>query len=188
LAGLLWLWSRKGQRELRRAALLVSLGVAIVVAPGVISQHERSGDWLPLSANGGMNLWVGNNRAAAGAYMSASFVGSYQPTGHEYTVVVERIAYLEEARRRTEDAGLGLAEASAFWRDLAFQEIMSDPPRWLGLELRKLTLFCNRFESHTNVSDEFLAHFSGERAASRRVLVCCDRSAAPRLLDLFRER
>ncbi len=159
-AAVLGLWSRKGQRELGRAALFLAAGAALVIAPGVLSQHERSGDWLPLSANGGMNLWVGNNRTATGAYTSANFVGSYQATGHEYTVVVERNAYLEEARRRTQDVDLGVADASAFWRGLAFDEILSDPPRWLGLELEKLTLFCNRFESHTNVSTEFLARFS----------------------------
>ncbi|MET0794309.1 MAG: hypothetical protein ABW061_22495, partial [Polyangiaceae bacterium] len=68
--------------------------------------------------------------------------------------------YLEEARRRAGDAELGLADSSAFWRDQALAEIASDPVRWLGLEFTKLTLFWNRFESHSNVSQEFLAHFS----------------------------
>ncbi len=161
LVGALWLWSRQGRRELGRAALLVAAGVAIVVAPGVLSQYQRSGDWLPLSANGGMNLWVGNNRAATGEYMSTSFVDAYRATGHEYTVEVVRNAYLEEARRRSEDAELSIADASAFWRDSAFDEILSDPVHWIGLELRKLMLFCNRFESHANVSERFLAQFSG---------------------------
>ena len=160
-AGVLWFWSRKGRRELARAAWLSILGIAIVVAPGVLSQHERSGDWLPLSANAGMNLWVGNQPAATGEYVSTSFVDSYRATGHEYTVEVVRNAYLEEARRRSGDPQLGIAEASAFWRDSALDEIVSDPLHWFGLELRKLMLFCNRYESHANVSEQFLARFSG---------------------------
>ncbi|HEY1535828.1 MAG TPA: hypothetical protein VGF76_17530, partial [Polyangiaceae bacterium] len=122
--------------------------------------HSLSGDWLPLSANGGMNLWVGNNRDADGTYATASFIDTYRATGHPHTVVVERNAYLEEARRLARDPELSLAQASSFWRQRAEAEISEDPLRWLGLELKKLVWFWNRYESRTNVSQAFLENFS----------------------------
>ena len=160
LAGVLLLWSRAGQRELRPAAGALALGVALVVAPHVLSQHASSGDWLPVSANGGMNFWVGNNRDADGTYAAASFQNRDPFAGHEYTVVVERNAYLAEARRRLAAPQLSLAEASTFWRQKAGAEISADPLRWLGLEWRKLLWFWNRYEVRSNVSLAFLENFS----------------------------
>jgi Dolichyl-phosphate-mannose-protein mannosyltransferase len=139
---------------------LLLLGIAVVITPRIVEQHELSGDWIPLSANGGMNLWVGNSHDADGTYVQASFIARYQAVDHPHTVVVERNAYLDEARRESGDAELSLADASAFWRDRALDEISEDPLRWAGLELKKLLWFCNRHESRTNVSEAFLARFS----------------------------
>ena len=159
LAGVLLIWGRT-QRQLRAAALALTLGVVLVITPRIFAQHAATGDWIPLSANGGMNLWVGNNRDANGSYGTAPFVDAYRAQGHEYTVVVERNAYLDEARRLSGDSSLGIAQSSAFWRNRAQDEVSADPPRWLGLELKKLTWFWNRYESRTNVSQSFLEHFS----------------------------
>jgi 4-amino-4-deoxy-L-arabinose transferase-like glycosyltransferase len=157
---LLLLRSRSGQPELRTTALAFSLAVTLVVAPRIAAQHASSGDWLPLSANGGMNLWIGNGPDADGTYVTASFIDAYPATGHPHTVVVERNAYLGEARRLSENPELGLAQASAFWRQRAVAEIAQEPLRALGLELKKLFWFWNRYESRTNVSLAFLEHFS----------------------------
>jgi 4-amino-4-deoxy-L-arabinose transferase-like glycosyltransferase len=48
------------------AALCASV-CAAVVSCATLSNHSRSGEWLLISANGGINLWLGNNADVDGA-------------------------------------------------------------------------------------------------------------------------
>jgi 4-amino-4-deoxy-L-arabinose transferase-like glycosyltransferase len=44
-----------------RRPLVCALAAALVVAPVTIHNRVRSGEWILISANGGVNLWIGNN-------------------------------------------------------------------------------------------------------------------------------
>jgi 4-amino-4-deoxy-L-arabinose transferase-like glycosyltransferase len=52
-------WLAAGGRLRRVAASLAA--AALVVAPATLYNRARSGEWIPISANGGVNLWLGNN-------------------------------------------------------------------------------------------------------------------------------
>lgn len=140
------------RRRLAAASWLVAAATALPLS--VIAYHgvvHRA--WVPVSAGGGMNFWVGNNANAEGVYYGAGFAETQSPDEEER-------AFLEEARRRTGDAALTLTGSSGYWFRQGLREIGENPWRWLGLELKKLALFWNRYETKTNLSLEFVQDFS----------------------------
>lgn len=126
--GAVW-FGASARASAKRIRLMLALGLAAscCVLPVVLVEHERSTEWTPLSANGGMNFRIGNHRGASGTYDDAPFVGSSKGGDYRHTIVVERDKFLAEARRRSGDARLTLARASEFWRNEAWQEIQADP-------------------------------------------------------------
>ena len=70
---------RDGDRRARRlAALLFVAGAAAVPLPIVLFNGAAHGEWVPVSANGGMNFWAGNNQDAQGIYYTAPFLPGRQ--------------------------------------------------------------------------------------------------------------
>jgi 4-amino-4-deoxy-L-arabinose transferase-like glycosyltransferase len=143
------LWRSSGRRA---AAWLLASALALPAAVVVVS-GLKYGAWVPVSANGGMNLWVGNHRGAVGIYQAAEFLKTQRASGEE-------AGFLDEARRRTSAPDLDLVGADRYWRGEALHEIGADPLRWTGLEIRKLALFWSPIEWKTNVSMRFVERFS----------------------------
>jgi 4-amino-4-deoxy-L-arabinose transferase-like glycosyltransferase len=52
-------WALSAKRSLR--PLLCAAAAVAVIAPVTLENHARSGEWILISANGGVNLWIGNN-------------------------------------------------------------------------------------------------------------------------------
>jgi tetratricopeptide (TPR) repeat protein len=148
-------WMRDEETPKRPTASAALLLASALLPPAAVTAIHgiRSGAWVPLTANAGMNFWVGNNRGAAGIYYVADFLGD---RGTE----AEPAAYLAEARHRSGDRTLSLAASSRFWFREGLHEIRLDPGRWLGLEMRKLLLFWNGAEVKTNVSLGFVTGLS----------------------------
>jgi len=48
-----------------RLGILVATGLVLAIAPVTIRNLVRSGQWVPISTNGGINLYIGNNPDAA---------------------------------------------------------------------------------------------------------------------------
>lgn len=141
---------RAGDRRARRlAALLFVAGAAVVPLPIVLINGATHGEWVPVSANGGMNFWVGNNQEAQGIYYTAPFLPGVNPDG-------EMRSYLDEARRRTGNPSLTLAGSSSFWLREGLRDVGAHFARWLRIEGRKFVLFWNAFEVNTNVGFAFV--------------------------------
>ena len=140
------------------SALLLS--VMICVAPIIVRQRLESGGWVPLTANGGMNLWIGNHHGATGGYTSAPFLGSSKGGDFRHALLVERDRFSTEAARRSKQASLSLAEADAFWWRETGRFIASSPREWLPILILKCRLFVNDYELRTNASFDFMALIS----------------------------
>lgn len=134
------------------AALLLASALAGPVTVGA-AVGFRAGTFVPLTANGGMNFWVGNNGDAQGVYYVAPFL-------RNGGAAAESDAYLHEARRRTGDPALTLAGSSRFWLREGWRAIVSAPGRWLRLEGRKIALFATAAEPQTNLSLAVVSAFS----------------------------
>jgi 4-amino-4-deoxy-L-arabinose transferase-like glycosyltransferase len=138
----------------RARSALVLLAASLALPLAVVLQNGIArGEWAPVSANGGMNFWIGNSADAEGIYRADDFVSSQTAPG-------EQRAFLTEARRRTGSYSMTISDASAFWLREGLREIRESPRRWLRIEGRKAALFWNAYEAKTNVGMEFLSEFS----------------------------
>lgn len=104
----LWRGARWGP-VLARTALMVVV-VAALIAPWTMRNYRVFGQWVPVAANSGANLWMGNNPDS---------VGEYMPVPRE----------LKSLDRATQDAIL---------RARALEWIGSEPGTALALVVRKL--------------------------------------------------
>jgi 4-amino-4-deoxy-L-arabinose transferase-like glycosyltransferase len=154
---LMMLGPRRSSGLVLRARLVpaVVLLVAAVVFPLPVTFYNgfAHGEWAPVSANGGMNFWSGNHREASGLYGGTGLVESQNAEE-------ERRVFLAEARRRTGNPDLSLADSSWFWVQEGVKEIRAAPGRWVGLEGRKFAMYWSRHEAKTNVSRAFIEDFS----------------------------
>ncbi len=136
LAGLVGLVGafRGGTAEQRArllpAALLLLAGLAAGIAPGLISNLQRSDQPVLVSANGGVNFWFGNNAEAR---------GTFHAPGPEWGNIAEqRDVSVGLAARALNDPGLDERGASGWWVGQGLGWIRSEPVgalRLLGLKL-----------------------------------------------------
>lgn len=147
---LLVLWTalllRGGRRAFVSAAVLVVAAI-LVVAPVTIRNARQTGEFIPVTANGGMALWAGNWEGAMGIYAQPPFLQNPVPDreAEDYR--------LEASRRAGQD--LTLAESSRFWTAETRRRWAAEPGAMLRLAARKVRLFFHATESQTNLSYYF---------------------------------
>lgn len=135
-------------RPLRRPAawpwrhgLLLLAGIAITVGPIALRNRIVGDDWVLISSNGGINLFIGNNPTANGGFQV--------PTAMQYD--------LQGSSRRVAAAALGRevkpSEASDFWAKRAWAFMTQRPGAELKLLLRKFGLLIGSYEipNHFNI-------------------------------------
>ncbi len=107
--GLALIAAVRGMPLARCAALaaIASATIAVAIAPWALRNERVFGRTVLISANGGTNLWMGNNPASRGGYMPL-------PPGLEGLNTAERDAILGDAAKRwmAENPGAALALAA----------------------------------------------------------------------------
>jgi hypothetical protein len=63
-----WVVRRRGIEGAGRSSAVLLLASALVVLPCALRNHRVSGDFVLVSANGGINFWIGNNPEADGVH------------------------------------------------------------------------------------------------------------------------
>ncbi len=132
-------------------AAALCLATAACVSPLLVQQWQ-AGAALPLTANGGMNFWIGNQPGADGRHARAPFLDVSKGGDFRHTILVERDGFLAEARKRSANENLTLAAADAFWWRETLREIAAAPATWLGVVGKKLLATVNGYEPRTNAS------------------------------------
>lgn len=134
----------------RRAAPAVVFFVVtgLMILPATVHNLRTSGDLIPVSSNGGINLYIGNHAGASGMFqvppeMRLDLLGSS-------TRAAER-----EAGRR-----LSAGEVSDHWARKAFAYMRSQPGSWLALMARKTALFWNAYEIPNHYHFYFVRGFA----------------------------
>ena len=141
-------------------ALTFALGLVLGLTPLAVEQRIRVGEWVPVSANGGMNLWTGNRVGASGTYQVAPFLPYPEAGTSVYTIPSERDAFLLEARERSGNPNLSLQGASTFWLYEAGSEVVGSPLEWTGLMGRKFAALMSDVEPRTNADFALTSHLS----------------------------
>ena len=140
----LWLfWVRRrrgrdrGQTSWPAPAALLVAGM-LAIAPATLRNHAVSGEWIPISANGGINLFIGNNPRADGVHAGIPDVeklaGIQGWTCFDYPLVVAGLS-------REVGRPLAYGEASRIWAGRARRWIVEHPGRFFTLTLKRGALF-----------------------------------------------
>jgi tetratricopeptide (TPR) repeat protein len=123
-------------REKRRwLSTVVFLGaVAVTILPATVHNYIASRDFVPITSNGGVNFYVGNNEDATGIF--------YPPKGINLVTDDAVKKYVERLLGKQ----VTPSELSRYWYGEAFDFIKNNPDQALALLLRKTALYVNGYE------------------------------------------
>lgn len=151
------LWGGSPGKGSVRRALLVVLGGVLVIAPVTIHNHARSGDFIPITSQGGQNFYIGNNETAKGTYTVLPFV---RPDPR----YEENDFRTETARRLGEESSP--AAISNYWYGESFRWMRENRVRAVSLFWKKTLLFWN----HRELPDNENFYYMRERFRTLRIL------------------
>lgn len=133
----LYLFFKRLKKNRRRAlaelALLVGAAV-VVVAPVTLVNSLAEGDFVLLSTNGGLNLYLGNQAGATGLYRP------YDPT----TYAMDFTARQPAERELGPDVTPG--EVDDYWYGRFGELWRADPGRIVALSFKRALLYLNGYE------------------------------------------
>jgi len=131
-----------------RMAALYVLGILLVIAPITTRNYAVSGDFIPITSNGGLNFYIGNGDIATGGYAKPEGLDIVEDPGGEL------IAEAELGRDLTP------SEISSYWYSRAWSHIGGDPGAWAGLLIRKLSFALGSYEFPQLENYEFQRRYS----------------------------
>ena len=125
------------QLAVRVSCLLV--GGLVIILPIIVRNYHLTGQFIPVSSNSGINLYVGNSADSDGI--------SSVPVGLRWERLICRVP---------QDVLEKPANASRWWAEAARDEIMADPAAALSRLGRKALAFFNRREFRNNICYHFM--------------------------------
>lgn len=134
---IIWVyWSTSGSRRFRGfCASTFALGTLLVIMPVSVRNYYVEKDLVIVSANGGLNFYIGNGPGATGTFR---IIEEGRPAPGDVTG--RFVAQQAEGRILT------LAEVSDWWYSRAWSYIGRDPSLFLKNWAWKIYLFWNAFE------------------------------------------
>jgi len=150
-----WLWwfgrRRQAPRAIAIQAAALVAGALLVISPVTIRNASVAHQFIPISANGGVNFYVGNNETADGITTRIPFLaeqgGSAGWSCFSYDQVLT-------AMSPPGGRPLTYAAASAHFSRLAWAYIREHPGGFFRLCLRRAALFWDRSEVANNQADD----------------------------------
>jgi tetratricopeptide (TPR) repeat protein len=135
-----WIIGRNLQKRRWLAPVLgFAAGVALFLLPPIIYNAKNAGEFVPVTAHGGINFYIGNRIGTEGVYQPPEGM-----RGERQGLLEDALALAEKETGRT----LTDAEASDYYMQKALDGIKQDPGGWLILLGRKFVLFWNKIEVH----------------------------------------
>lgn len=133
-----WLFFRaRGRLAGLRLACAAFAGAALLIVPPSVYNTARTGRFVPVTAHGGINFYVGNRPGARPVYKPPEWMRRDM-----------RGAIQDSKLRAEEELGrsIDFAEASNYWFRKTLGEIAASPGRWMLLLAAKLRVFWNGVE------------------------------------------
>jgi len=147
-AWIAWIGSRKNEKKKAILAALVFVsGAVLTIMPATIRNYVRAKDPVLISANGGINLFFGNNEYSDGVSASHPEIGAW--SCFDYPRIVRDL----EHRQSTP---MTYGKASSFYTRRAIKYIKTHPLDAMELTLKKFILFWAPMEvaSYNDVASE----------------------------------
>jgi len=135
------------EKALHTGALVA--GLLLVILPVTLRNYVVSGEFIPITSNGGLNFYLGNNPEAVGVYYNVDTLDlANDPDGR---------LFLEQRLGRS----LKHSEASAYWLERAGDFILSQPLSFIELIGKKAMLFFHHQEiSQLGYNYAFVARYA----------------------------
>jgi hypothetical protein len=145
-------WQRQRARGLLPALLLL-IGFAAPLIPVARFNHGGGGGYAPVSVNGGVNLYRGNNPWVVGEAVNPfRLPGAKDALANRTRLIASLdVAMLEGGGGLDGGQLLSWPEADAYWTRRAVEHWREDPLRYLGLFLRKTAQVLGPVEIGDNV-------------------------------------
>ena len=146
---MLWMVFRSGRQEALikrlRLPLMMAVGLVIAIAPVTIRNVAVTGEFMLISSQGGINLYLGNNASADGLTMLMPEVDLDESVPWDrFTDVTKGIAERESGQSLSE------GEQSSFWRRKAVGFIVENPGQFVKLVFKKTVYLLSGFENSDN--------------------------------------
>jgi len=130
-----WILRRRGERQLfpRTAAALV-VGTVLLVSPATVRNYVVAHDFVPVSSNGGINVFVGNREGADGLVrITLPGIGTLD-TCFDHLGIVESV-------ERITGRPMKHSQVSNYFTGLALDWIRANPGKFVKLLWHKALLF-----------------------------------------------
>jgi Flp pilus assembly protein TadD/4-amino-4-deoxy-L-arabinose transferase-like glycosyltransferase len=131
-----------------KEAVLFTVGCVVAVMPITLRNYAVSQDFVLVSSNAGVNLYIGNNERAEGIYLLPP------DSGLDNTRLYLSSRAAAEAATGREN--LKPSEVSAYWTSRALDIVKESPGRAFSLLVRKFRLFWNHYEIPNHHNKYFL--------------------------------
>lgn len=146
---LLWMYlaaspGTPSSKRLRLPAVMVA-GVLLMIAPATVRNAVVTGEFILISSQGGINLYLGNNPQADGLTMLMPEVDLDESVSWREFRRVTRIAAEREVFRE-----LSEAEQSSFWTKKALRFVADHPGQFLALVWKKSVYLVSGYENSDN--------------------------------------
>jgi tetratricopeptide (TPR) repeat protein len=133
--------------NVRSALLGLSLGLLLTVLPASLRNYLIAGDPVLITANAGVNLYIGNNPEADGYTARIPILGELAGLPGWTCFDQPRI---QQAVSRLEGRELSATEVSSFFASKALDFVLEEPGRALALAAKKAALFWGPAEISNN--------------------------------------
>ncbi len=146
LTGAVYIWlTFNNDRRRARFTGVYSLSSLAIVAVFIVKASLAAGEFVPVTASGGLNFYAGNSAESDGTFSISEQFDTYaDPSGATFA-------------EKTTGKRLTPMEVSSFWLSRSLDWIASDPPAFLTLLGKKILLFFHPGEiEQTGGGTEFI--------------------------------
>ncbi|HWR82525.1 MAG TPA: glycosyltransferase family 39 protein [Candidatus Deferrimicrobium sp.] len=143
-----------------KAPLVIMVGAALAILPVTVRNLAVTGEFILISSQGGVNLYLGNNPYADGLSMLMPEVELNESLSWRQFIPLTRAA-AERATGRSMSEG----ELSSFWTGKAIDFMVHDPGQFAGLLWRKAVYLVDGYENSDNIDIYYQRTKSGLYAA-----------------------
>lgn len=141
----------KSALRARTEAAFIALGLILAIAPVTLHNLVVGHDFVPISTQGGVNFYIGNNPRSDGFTAIVPGTRATWWGGHD-----DAVALAEQAHKRP----LRPSEVSDYWKEEGLKFIRGEPMRAAALFVRKIYLFWWGAEISNNEHIYFLRRYS----------------------------
>jgi tetratricopeptide (TPR) repeat protein len=131
---LVWTLFLSGETKRVRKALLAVVVTVVTISPATLHNYLASKDFVPITANGGVNFYIGNSEGAPGIFYPAKDI-KFEPESASRS-------YVERLFGRD----MKPSEISAYWLKRSLTFIRTHPGEEIRLLLKKTAMYFNGYE------------------------------------------